>query len=366
MKPRRAAHFISSEKVWGNPSNEAHTAALLSVGYDVDVYCPGPAHEIEARSNIRGLRFLTVEYGYRWLLRNIISRHWLQYRLFSGTTEDPMAVAGLLARVYRAACITIADEIKNGSYAGDRTQRWKSLCRFGMRASRLTMVNDAARVSIQREYAGLSSNSRICVFPNALRGEFEPLSRALVRQRLGIPEDAFVVCYSGVFNIGNGGMWFVRAVASCPTTWFWAQAVVDQDALAGQMLGYINGSERLRLEFGPLGWRYPSASMPAADVGIVLYLQDAPQFQNMGVASNRLCMFLSMGVPVIASRQQSFKFIEDYGCGILVDTVEEFIAAITAIRPRAQAMRDNALRCAREYIAVDAKFDEFVQAVQSL
>jgi hypothetical protein len=112
----------------------------------------------------------------------------------------------------------------------------------------------------------------------------------------------------------------------------------------------------LHLEAARLSWREAWSQAAVADIGMVIYLQDAPQFQNMGISSNRLCMFLSMGVPVIASRQPSFQFIEEYDCGVLVDNETEFSAAIDRVAGRLEEMKANALRCAREYIDAPGKY----------
>jgi hypothetical protein len=55
-------------------------------------------------------------------------------------------------------------------------------------------------------------------------------------------------------------------------------------------------------------------------------------------------MFLAMGVPV-ASRQDSFPFLEEFDCGILVDDSRGFSTAVDRMRDRLAEMRGNALRC---------------------
>jgi glycosyltransferase involved in cell wall biosynthesis len=77
-------------------------------------------------------------------------------------------------------------------------------------------------------------------------------------------------------------------------------------------------------------------------------------------------MFLAMGVPVIASRQPSFQFIEDYECGVLVDDEAGFIAAIDQMRHRLDEMKANALRCAREYIDAPGKYLVLRDAIAEL
>jgi len=276
-----------------------------------------------------------------------------------------MAVAGLLARIYRRRCITLADEIKSGSTSGMRSPRWKALCRFGMRAADLTIVNEEERIDIQREYAGLEQDSSIVVMPNSFRDPPPAGDRISLRNERGLPPEALVVCFSGVFNLHNGGVWFAKALATRKDVWFWGQ-VVPQDPLVAELLPCLQGSDRLVLEPGPLGWRFPWISMAVADIGVVVYLQDAPQFLHMGVASQRMCMFLAMGVPVIASRQKSFQFVEDYDCGVLVDSADQFAAAVDIIRPRLSTMRSNALRCSREYINAIGRYADLVKSVATL
>jgi glycosyltransferase involved in cell wall biosynthesis len=360
MKRKRAAHFVSWPYLVDNPSNHTLINALLELGYSVDVFTSDP--DLDLSQYGAYVRSRHAQFGYRWLATHLLHPRWLGYDLFCGTTEEPMAAAGLLARIYRKRCITVADEIKSGSTRGTRSERWKALCRFGMRASQLTIVNEAERIEIQRQYAGLPSDQLIVIMPNCFPDPPAPGDRLKLRRERGFPEDALVVCYSGVFSLGNGATWFAKALAEKTDVWFWGQ-VVPQDPMAGALLPWLQGRERLVLEPGPLGWRFPWVSMAAADIGIVVYLQDAPQFMHMGTASQRMCMFLAMGVPVIASRQPSFAFVETYDCGILVDTPEEFVRAIDSIRPRLAQMRANALRCAREYIDAPRRYRELVEAI---
>jgi hypothetical protein len=102
------------------------------------------------------------------------------------------------------------------------------------------------------------------------------------------------------------------------------------------------------------------------DIGLAIYTNPAPQFQHMGISSNRLCMFLAMGVPVIATRQPSFRFIEDYNCGILVENYDQFLAAIRHIGAHLPSMWENCHRCFNEYIMPPDRFPRLREAIASL
>ncbi len=363
MGVKRAAHFLLERELACSPPNEALISAYRDAGYAVDVFAPGRPADVSSYGD--GVSSLTVEYGYRWIVRNVLSPRWARYSVFSCTTEDPASVSGLLSRVYRKKHIVIADEIKSGSYGGNRSARWKQLCRFGMRAGDLTIVNEERRIALQREYAGLARGAPIIVYPGCFREPPKPGNRAELRRARGLPDDAFVLCYSGYTSIGNGGHWLAEALGKVDGLWVLGQ-MTNLDALTRELLLRLRGSERLVLEERRLGWREAWSSMAAVDVGMVVYLQEAAQFQNMGIASNRLCMFLSMGVPVIASRQSSFQFIEDYGCGVLVDRMEDVPAALDLIRGRRDAMAAAALKCAREYIRAPERYVGWRDAVKGL
>ena len=159
----------------------------------------------------------------------------------------------------------------------------------------------------------------------------------------GVPEDALVVGASGNFNLTAGADWLIDAL-KIPGRYGVIQPL-GTDPLALFLLKRLEMSSRIYVEEKRLDWRTAWAQAAAMDIGVVIYKNPAPQFQHMGTSSNRLCMFLAMGVPVIASRQDSFRFLEEFDCGILVDDSRGFSAAVDRIRDRLVEMRANALRC---------------------
>ena len=106
MRGVRAAHFALHSGLVNGPLHDALFSAYDELGIKVDLFLPGGQAEIEGLNIISKIR--DVAYGYKWLARHLISVDWCQYSIFSGTTEDPMAITGLLGRVYRRPVITIA------------------------------------------------------------------------------------------------------------------------------------------------------------------------------------------------------------------------------------------------------------------
>lgn len=285
--------------------------------------------------------------------------------MFSGTTEDPMAIAGSLAFLHRRPSFTLADEIKTGSFSGNRSPAWKQFCRWAMRRSGFNIVNSEEKVQLQRIYLGVDEKYPMPVYPGCFHSLPVPGDRDLIRARLNIPKSALVLCFSGQFGQPWGADWMIDALLRTSDVHVLGQ-LLGLDPIVRRLLESLSSGNRLHLEPNRLSWQNTWAAMAAVDVGMVVYHHPAPQFQNNGIASNRLCMFLAMGVPVIASRQPSFEFIEKFDCGVLVSSSDEFIGAIEVVRGRLPEMRRNALRCAAEYIDAKGRLLELADAIEAL
>ena len=351
---KRAAHFLLVPELAYSPPNDAIVSALLNLGYEVDLFAPGEGFSVrEYGDNVSSK---SVNYNNSWILKNIFKPGWKKYDLFSGTSEDPMAVVGVLSCTHRKPSFCLADEIRSDSYCGNRPENWKRLCRWGMRHSMFNIVNDEARVELQKEYARLPKNCEVIVYPGCFKDSPTPADKHRLRNDWKIPEDKIVMAYSGGFNTSGGADWFLSTLDKINDIYLVLQPLAVDD-LTDLLLRNLKHCERLYVENKRLGWREAWASMGGVDIGVSIYLNPAPQFQAMGLSSNRLCMFLAMGIPVIASQQKSFAFIEDYNCGVLVKSGTEFINAVKHIINNLEEMKNNAKKCFNEYINIKDRFN---------
>ena len=343
----KAAHFLLTPNLWDSPPNDAIERAYRVCGFEVDMYSPDYAQG--------NARLIACEYGLRWILRNLCKLKWKQYDAFSCTTEDPVVIAGLLAFIWRKPLIVLADEIKSGSYYGNRKEYWKKLCRWAMRRANLTIVNDQSRIELQREYAGMSSKRQIIVYPGCFLQPPKAKDRAEVLAQSNIGKDKLVLGFSGFCALQNGIDWALESLQHHPNMVMLTQPLTIQ-AFDSYLLANHYSRDQLRIASKRLSWQQSWSSMGGVDIGVAIYNNPAPQFQNMGISSNRLCMFLAMGVPVIVSRQDSFDFIEEYECGYMVDSSEQFSQAIAKISDNLEQMKRNALHCTEHYINTAAKY----------
>ena len=345
-------------KLAGSPPNEAIINALTKLGCDIDLYAPEGVIDISMYEN--DLNVYPVEYGYRWLVKNAFLPKWQKYDLFSGTTEDPMAVVGMLSTIHRKKSVTLGDEIRSGSYAGNRTIRWKKLCRRGMRNSAFRIVNDQHRIELIKDYLSMPDDRDIIVYPGCFRHPPVAQEKETMKRKWGFNDDKLIIGDSGLFYYEHSATWLIEALVSRDDFNLVIQPL-NTDPLSRYLLTKIQGADRIYMEPQRIEWRDAWSQMGAVDVGVAVYRQTGPQFQNMGISSNRLCMFLAMGVPVIVSKQPSFEFVEKFDCGVMVENEQEFINAIDYIKPRLEQMKLNALACTTEYIDTSSAYDSLVK-----
>ncbi|MEY4353096.1 MAG: hypothetical protein RLZZ609_1337 [Cyanobacteriota bacterium] len=362
QKRKKAAHFLLIPELMCSPPNKAIISAYLELGYSVDIFSPGYPNDPHYYG--QDVKIFRVDYTWLWIFRNLINTRWTSYKCFSGTSEDPLAVVGLLSFLYRAQSFCLVDEIKSGSYRGDRSERWKTLCQMSMRNAEFNIVNDSHRIELLQEYAKLKKGSKVIVYPGCFHERLESNSKSKreIKECWGFPDQAFVIGSSGGFNMTAGADWLLDSVRDCRDL----HAVIQPlgvSALSMFLLNSLSFRDRIFIENKRLGWEDAWLSSRGLDVGMCIYTNQAPQFQNMGVSSNRLCMFIAMGVPVIASSQESFRFLEEFDCGVLVKNYIEFLNAIEYIRSKHALMVENCRQCYEDYIK---PLDYYITLKQSI
>jgi glycosyltransferase involved in cell wall biosynthesis len=356
---KRAAHFLLIPELLYSPPNNAIINAYLESGYSVDIFSPG---KLDSLTNYGPMvRTYIASYTWLWICKNIISTRWLKYKWISGTSEDPLAIVGIISFVYIKKSFVLVDEIKAGSYRGDRSHKWKSICRWSIKRADFKIVNDNHRINLLADYANLNHNDKIIVYPGCYHERPKvDLDSFLIKKDWGFPRDAFVIGSSGGFNLTAGADWLITAVTELNSIFAVIQPL-GVSPLSMFLMERLEINKRLFIQKTRLGWYEAWKNSIGFDIGLSIYTNPAPQFQNMGISSNRLCMFIAMGVPVIASKQESFDFLEEYDCGILVSSYVEFKLAIQEIQRRHTVMRNNCEKCFYDYIQSRARYQKLLE-----
>jgi glycosyltransferase involved in cell wall biosynthesis len=293
-------------------------------------------------------------------------KRWFKYSCFSGTSEDPFVFVGVLALLYNKKSFLLVDEIKAGSYRGDRSEIWKRICKQAIKKSKFNIVNDKSRIKLLRDYASLTLKKKIIVYPGCyVQPPVPNISPADIKKTWGFPENAFVVGSSGGFNMTAGADWLINSLKDMSDIYSVIQPL-GVSPLSLFLLETLDYRNRLYIQKDRLSWEDAWKQSIGFNIGLCIYTNPAPQFQLMGVSSNRLCMFIAMGVPVIATKQESFRFLEEYQCGILVTNYTEFKTAVHNIREKYFEMRQNCHRCFNEYINPSQHFQNLKTSINNL
>jgi hypothetical protein len=359
---RKVAHFLLLPELLYSPPNDAIINAYLESGYSVDIFSPGQLDH--ATSYGSQVQTFSVNYTWIWLLKNLINFRWFKYHWISGTSEDPLALVGIISLLYSKKSFALVDEIKAGAYRGDRSNQWKNLCKWAIRHAIFSIVNDTHRINLLMDYARLHTNKNIIVYPGCyVNRPRVDLNQNLIKEGWGFPRDAFVIGSSGGFNLTAGADWLLKAIREIDNLYAVIQPL-GVSPLSMFLMENLETNNRLYIQKKRLGWIDAWKNSVGFDIGLSIYTNPAPQFQQMGISSNRLCMFIAMGIPVIASRQKSFDFLEEFGCGILVETYEEFKLATKLIYQRQTIMKENCEKCFCDYIQSQLRYRTIVDLIQ--
>jgi hypothetical protein len=361
----RAAFFTSRSDHFGRPLEDGVLRALLANGWEADVFAPGG--ELPQTIYPPTVRRLAADYRLGWLRRQLSPWRWRRYSLFLGTPDLAVGVAGVLGALSGRPVVHVCDEIYSGGYQGQATRYWRLLAPWAMRRASFTVITDLCRVSLQRSYARLPAAHQFHAYPCCFPDAPPPVDRASLRRSLGIGIGEFVLSATGRLADDRGGHWTVRLPARLPKgTKLMIQTAGTPDPVVDALLRELERQEAALYLPTRLEWRESMRLTSAADLGLVFYLSSKPQFQAMGTSSQKLCTHLWLGQPVVATRQDSFAFLEEYRCGVLISDEAEIPEAVERVSSDYAAYSRNALRCVEEYIQPKAALDRLTGAVREL
>lgn len=365
---KRIAFFLRITQQFAAPAIDAMIRCLLQYGAKIDVYAPNPPDgTVDPNRYGDSVRILSYSAGRKWILRNASRFIIRRYSFFVATTENPVITAGVLSLICRRPLVVQADEIFSGSYSGDAPAFSKRLARWFMKRSALTIVSDPSRIELQRCYAGMSPSSEIIVYPNALLFPPKKPEKPWLREKHGIPEDQCVLIHSGSFSRTTAASWIIACLKNLPRdTMIFLQHGGTIDSILLSALKEHQCHDRLFI-FDEFLKSYEECTslISLGDIGLVFYDHDGPQFMNMGISSTKLCMFLSVGIPVIATRQPSFNFIEQENCGVLIDSEEKIPQAVESIRKNYDVLSRNAYRAWERTVSVIKYYNNMCQALEA-
>ena len=345
---RRAAYFLARPDYFGRPLDDGVIRALLKADFMVDVFVPGDVCQQTIYPS--DVNLLQVDYRIDWLWKHMNPGRWRKYHLFLGTCDLPMAFAGILAGISMRPAVTVCDEVYL-ERQGPAVRYWKFLSKMGMKRSKFTIIPDLCRTKLQRHKARLNDKHMFIPYPCSFSRPIEGVDAKAVRRALGIGEQEFVVSLIGGFHQFSGAPEALRLLdKEDADICLMIQTGGVRDVVTHELLKKLALHYRVCYLPERVGWREAAELASATDAGLVFYNSPLLDDQTVGLSSQKLCTFLLLGKPVVASWQASFEFIEQFECGVLIKKESELLGAINRIRQNYAVYTENTVRCVEEYV----------------
>lgn len=193
--------------------------------------------------------------------------------------------------------------------------------------------------------------NNILLLPNASFTPEVNMNSEFLQKRLNI-FDKNIVLHSGGL-----GRWF-KCKELAQSTENWDDNTVLVFHISHKMEGdpyfeSIYGTDykgKVLYSLNPVSTFELDSLVSSADIGIALYSEKELGYRAtyMGLAAGKIGNYLKCGVPVIATKLSSLSYIEEYQCGILIESEKEIANAIMKILSNRNMYSKNAHRCYRE------------------
>ena len=96
---------------------------------------------------------------------------------------------------------------------------------------------------------------------------------------------------------------------------------------------------------------------------LALYRNSGLNIELMGMSSGKLCRSVAAGSPVIASKFESLRFVEEHGLGVLVERPEEIAQAVHTLYKGREEYRKNCQRAGSTIFSLDAYWSDICRVL---
>lgn len=176
--------------------------------------------------------------------------------------------------------------------------------------------------------------------------------------RLKVPEDKFIIAYTGSLGIANAMRYFVEAAA----------ILESNSELHFLIIG--DGTERMKLEEQAMGLEnitfigkirkdYIQGILSLCDI-LYFSFQNAPDLYKFGVSANKTYEYMLSAKPIILSCvDMDYNIIKDANCGLVIrpENPELIVEAINELYTMTEDERTTLGENGRKYILENNTFD---------
>ena len=232
------------------------------------------------------------------------------------------------------------------------------------RKSCATIVQDPRRAQVLLKDNGVPSTKLLYV-PISLPGQPYQVRSSFLQKRLQLQEDQTLILQFGMISEKRWSTELARLAQGFPPNWVLVfHGYGPEEEL--QKIRAIDMHHKVILSLE----RLPSAQIPelitSAHVGLVLYRAFPSNDYLTAFSSEKLALYLQCGLPVIAFKYPGYELLEQQGCGVLIETLQDLPRAVDQILASYDEFSANARRCFLEYYEFSKNFQEVIDYIDSL
>lgn len=166
-------------------------------------------------------------------------------------------------------------------------------------------------------------------------------------------EDSIVILHSG----GLGEWFLCDEIAQAALRWddnmklvFHTSHNVESTDYYKNMISRIPSKSNIYFSTRPVPTNELDNLVSSAHIGLAFYNESLLKYRatGMGLAAGKIGNYLKCSIPVIATKLSSLHYIEEYKCGILIDSPSEIKDAAETIISNYNRYAQNALKCYTE------------------
>ncbi len=334
--------------------------AALAENWQVDLYTLLSPEHPAPFFGTRSVRLVPIKRTRRGAVELVarLVAHRPKYRMIVTVPQWGLHYSAAASRLAGIPMGCISDEIKTDAEAStEEAKRWKARERRAHQACRWTIALSAERADFIRDENRLGADHRIFVVPNAARGAAARLTSHYFQDVLDVPPGSRILLHAG-------SLWWKGAadVIARADEWRSDWTVVFQNRFRQPLNGWRD-SAHVRFATQILPASLLDHAVSSADVGLALYDTSCANNRLMGTASGKVARYLKNGLPVIATRDGGFDWIEREGCGVCVSRVEEIPAAADRIFAGYAGYTRNAIACFDRHLDFDARFQPVAEHI---
>ena len=244
---------------------------------------------------------------------------------------------------------------------------FKWIERRAIRSCWLSLIHDENRASMLASDANIDI-SKIEIVPNAPLGPSRIDASDYLRNELNVPSEMKILLAPG--SIGRAFMSEEIVVASQDLSKDWccvlhsAQPKTFDDPYV-RILVEKNIRDRVRFSLSPLPYDKIDQVLGSARIGLALYSESGgANTTEVGLASGKLCEFLKLGIPVIASDYPILRrFIQEHGVGLVIADLSELPLAVQTIDADYRGFRQRAASAFDRELAFEKHFAKVLDRI---